>query len=199
MSDFRFMDPTANPLGMFPATAVQSPADFLKSLQGFSPVAMGNNRALPLAPSFTGLGGTLGDQAGDYSMPTMATNPGWASGAGTASGTGLFGGMFDGLDMKSIGRWLGGGTNTDGTKDFGMGSTLVGGLGALSSLYMGMKQYGLMKDQLGFAKDSFNKNWEAQVKTTNAQLEDRQNARVASNSTAYQSPSDYMKKYGIKG
>ena len=62
-----------------------------------------------------------------------------------------------------------------------------------------MKNYGLMKDQLAFSKDSFAKNYEAQRTTTNASLQDRQAARVASNPGAYQSVSDYMAKNGIKG
>lgn len=67
----------------------------------------------------------------------------------------------------------------------------------LGSLYMGMKQYGLAKDQLSFQKDSFAKNFNAQAKLTNSHLADRQAARVASNAGAYQSVGDYMNKYGV--
>lgn len=69
----------------------------------------------------------------------------------------------------------------------------------LFSAYMGMKQYGLMKDQLGESKRQFGLNFDAQKRTTNAALNDRQAARVASNPTGYQSVGDYMKQYGIQG
>lgn len=81
----------------------------------------------------------------------------------------------------------------------GLGNLAIGGLSALSNLWMGMKQLDLQKDQLNFSKDAFAKNWGAQVSTTNNQLADRQAARVASNAGAYESVDSYMKKYGIKG
>ena len=71
------------------------------------------------------------------------------------------------------------------------------GLASLGGLYLGMKQYGLQKQALNNARDQWNKNYEAQRKTINSQLEDRQRARVASNPTAYQSVGDYMNKYRI--
>lgn len=68
---------------------------------------------------------------------------------------------------------------------------------ALLNGFMGMKQYGLAKDQLKFQKTSFNKNYQNQVGETNRRLEDRQAARVASNPGAYQSVSDYMNRYRV--
>ena len=91
-----------------------------------------------------------------------------------------------------------GGTNTDGTKSNGWGGAALGLLQGLGSAYMGMQQYGLAKDQLQFSKDSFNKNYAAQKSMTNATMEDRQRARVASNPGAYQSVGDYMAQNGIK-
>lgn len=79
---------------------------------------------------------------------------------------------------------------------------LAPGLGLAQGLfnaYMGMKQYGLMKDQLSESKRQFGLNFDAQRRTTNAALSDRQAARVASNPTGYQSVGDYMKQYGIQG
>lgn len=90
-----------------------------------------------------------------------------------------------------------GGKNADGTSSNGWGGAALGLLQGLGSAYMGMKQYGLMKDQLQFSKDVFNKNYAAQAKMTNASLMDRQRARVASNSGAYQSVGDYMAQNGI--
>lgn len=91
-----------------------------------------------------------------------------------------------------------GGFNADGTKSNGWGGAALGLAQGLGSAYMGMKQYGLAKEQLQFSKDSFNKNYEAQKSMTNASMEDRQRARIAANPGAYQSVGDYMAKNGIK-
>ena len=85
----------------------------------------------------------------------------------------------------------------DGTSVNGFGGMALGALSGLGNLFMGMQNYGLAKDQLKFQKDAYNKNYAAQAKTTNASLEDRQAARVASNPGAYQSVSEYMNKNRI--
>ena len=85
-----------------------------------------------------------------------------------------------------------GAKNADGTATNGWGGMALGALQGLGNAYMGMQQYGLAKDQLQFSKDAFNKNYAAQAKMTNASLMDRQRARVAANSGAYQSVGDYM-------
>lgn len=75
------------------------------------------------------------------------------------------------------------------------GGTLAPALGAAQGIFnawMGMKQYGLAKDALASSKQQFNLNYDAQRTTTNAQLRDRQAARVASNPGAYQSVGEYM-------
>lgn len=74
----------------------------------------------------------------------------------------------------------------------------LAGAQSLASLFMGMKQYGLAKDQLAFQKDSFNKQYDTNRTLTNSRLEDRQKARVASNASAYQSVGDYMNQNGVK-
>ena len=94
-------------------------------------------------------------------------------------------GLLSSIDAKT-------GLKTPGMLDYG-----IGALSGLGNLWMGMQNYGLAKDQLKFQKDAYNKNYAAQAKTTNANLEDRQAARVASNPTAYQSVSDYMAKNRI--
>lgn len=96
-------------------------------------------------------------------------------------------------------RGMLGGRNADGSSDMGWGGMALGGVSALGNLYMGMKQYGLAKDQLSFQKSAFERNWDAQKTATNAQLQDRQAARVASNAGAYESVDSYMKKNSIKG
>lgn len=86
----------------------------------------------------------------------------------------------------------------NGTQVNSWGGQALGLLQGLGSAYMGMKQYGLAKEQLQFSKDAFNKNYGAQRQMMNAQLEDRQRARVAANPGAYQSVGDYMTKNGIQ-
>ena len=81
----------------------------------------------------------------------------------------------------------------------GWGGMALGGAQGIFNAFMGMKQYGLAKDQLRESKKQFGLNYDAQRTTTNAQMEDRQRARVASNPTAYQSVGDYMSANGIKG
>ena len=90
-------------------------------------------------------------------------------------------------------------TNKDtGVHQQGWGGMAIGGLSALSNAYMGMKQYGLAKEQFAESKRQYNQNYAAQRTLTNSQLEDRQRARVASNAGAYESVGSYMNRNGIK-
>lgn len=102
--------------------------------------------------------------------------------------------------MNSL-KGFGGGffdkTNAAGIKDQGWGSTALGVASGLGNAYLGMQQYGLAKDQLNFSKQQYETNLKNQTKLTNASLADRQASRVASNPSAYQSVSDYMKQYGV--
>ncbi len=88
-------------------------------------------------------------------------------------------------------------TLANGDKVQGWGSPVMGAASGLASSYLGMQQLGVEKDKLAETKRQFGLNWEAQKKTVNGTLEDRQRARVASNGTAYQSVGDYMSKNGI--
>lgn len=86
-----------------------------------------------------------------------------------------------------------------GTRDQqGWGGLALGAAQGIGSLYLGMQQYNLAKDALANNKSQFERNFAAQKTTTNASLEDRQRARVASNGGAYQSVGDYMSQNGIK-
>lgn len=114
---------------------------------------------------------------------------GFAGQIGNAGSTNPAGGgwfsreaLFGGVDAKS------------GFQTNGWASTALGAAGSLMSGYMAMKQYGLAKDQLAESKRQFNKNFEANRKSVNTRLEDRQAARVASNPNAYQSVGEYMNK-----
>ena len=88
-------------------------------------------------------------------------------------------------------------TDAAGNKTQGWGSPAINLAQGVGSAFMGMKQYGLAKDQLQFSKDAFNKNYDAQRMSTNTNLEDRQYARVAANPGAYQSVSDYMSQHRV--
>ena len=88
--------------------------------------------------------------------------------------------------------------NADGTTSGGYGIAALGAAQGLGNLYLGMQQYGLAKETLANNKAQFERNFAAQKATTNASLEDRQRARVASNAGAYQSVGDYMNQNGVR-
>ncbi len=129
-----------------------------------------------------------------FTNPTV--NPDVVTGEAVASPS-MFSGFSDWFDSTGfLARKGANGNVTGGWGQAGLG-LLQGGLGA----FMGMKQYGLAKDALAQSKKQFNLNYAAQKQTTNAALEDRQNARIASRegaSNPYDSTADYMSKYGIK-
>ena len=112
--------------------------------------------------------------------------------AGSGGGS-LLGSLSSWLnDSGALGKKL-----ADGTQMQGWASPALSAASSLMSGFMGMKQYQLAKDQLAQNKHEFQVNYDAQKKTTNSALADRQAARVASNPGAYQSVGDYMTKYGI--
>ena len=115
--------------------------------------------------------------------------PGLGGAAADVAGGGGGGSWWDGAL---------GSTDKNGVRTDGWAGTAVGALGGIAKTYMGMKQYGLAVDQLNESKRQYDANYAAQRTTTNASLEDRQRARVASNSGAYQSVGDYMNKNGVK-
>lgn len=88
--------------------------------------------------------------------------------------------------------------NASGAGQQGMLSPTIAAISAFGNGYMAMKHFGLAEKQFNFQKQAYNQNYAAQRQATNARLEDRQRARVASNPSAYESVSDYMNKYGIK-
>lgn len=92
---------------------------------------------------------------------------------------------------------LGGKDATTGATQSGIAMPAIAAGSALLQGFLGMQQYGLAKDQFKESKRQYEQNYNAQKTTTNAALEDRQRARVASNSGAYESVSDYMNKNRI--
>lgn len=89
-------------------------------------------------------------------------------------------------------------TDKNGLTTQGWGGLALGGAQGIANLWMGMQQYGLAKKQLSESKRQFDLNYGAQRQTANTRMEDRQAARVASNSGAYQSVDAYMAKNAIK-
>lgn len=133
--------------------------------------------------------GTYMPEVSDFSM---GGGPAGSAYSGSALGDVIMGGGNNG----------GGGmfSNFLSTKDQqGWGGTALGVAQGLAGAYLGMKQYGLAKDTLKHNKEMFAKNFDAQKRTTNASLEDRQRARLAGNGgSGYESVSSYMDKNGIK-
>lgn len=78
------------------------------------------------------------------------------------------------------------------------GKAFLGLVQGIGGAYMGMQQYGLAKKMFAENKRQYEQNYAAQRQMTNAQLEDRQRARIAANPGAYQSVGEYMNQYGIK-
>lgn len=120
-----------------------------------------------------------------YSAPGMPSG-GWGGGAPTP-----------GAPWKTSNFWLGG-TDDNGNQSIGAAMPMLQGANTLMEGFMGMKKYGLARDTFNQNKREFEMNHGNQVRTTNAQLEDRQRARVASNPGAYQSVDEYMAKHGVK-
>lgn len=87
--------------------------------------------------------------------------------------------------------------DASGMTSGGWGTAGLGIAQGLGNAWMGMQNLKVAKDTLKANKEQFALNYGAQKQTTNTALEDRQRARVAANSTAYQSVGDYMNKNRI--
>ena len=124
-------------------------------------------------------------------LPTPSTMPGYSS------GTDIYKSVSErvaNLPPAETSFWDG----FRGTPEKqGWGGLAIGTLGGAANLYMGLQQYNLAKQALATTQEQMNRNYEAQKKTTNAEMEDRQRARVASNPTGYVSVADYMNQNRI--
>lgn len=137
-----------------------------------------------MSPNFDGIGGN------GMRFPGIKSSTAFGGSSLTGeSGSGNFWDKINWFDK----------TGVNGVKEQGMLLPALGTAQGLFNAWMGMKQYGLAKEQLAEGKRQFGLNYDAQRTTTNAQLQDRQAARVASNPGAYQSVSEYMAKNGIGG
>tara|TARA_B110000495_G_C22628388_1_gene373936 strand:+ start:30 stop:608 length:579 start_codon:yes stop_codon:yes gene_type:complete len=97
-------------------------------------------------------------------------------------GNGTEGGFWSGM----LGDKDGGGWGMPALKTFG----------GLASIYLGMKQYGLMKDEFKFNKRITKGNLDNQARLTNARLKTRQETRLAANPNA-QGVDSYMRDTAV--
>ncbi len=98
------------------------------------------------------------------------------------------------MEAPAKGNFL---SNTwNGLSDFEKIGSVLGTANALFNGYNAYKQTKIAKDTLNFQKDQYAKQYEAQRRLTNSQLEDRQRSRVWTNPNQT-SVHDYMQKYGV--
>lgn len=112
------------------------------------------------------------------------------------SGTGLSPGFqaTPSLDFANNGNGFSNFLSNNGDLLKAGSGLLVGGFGA----WNGYNQNKLMKQNLQQQASQFREQMDLSKQSINRNLEDRQAARVASNPKAYESVSEYMKKYGAK-
>ena len=111
-------------------------------------------------------------------QPQMSTPTNYLPLNTGAAPIGNTGSIFDSfLQQKDI----------NGATSGGWGSAGMGALQGLGSMYLGMKNYGLQKDQLAFGKEQFNKNYGAQRTMTNNNVNARNEANRAALGTKYAS------------
>ena len=138
----------------------------------------------PINPNFSPVASGLGDNpiaSADITQQLASYGP-----AG--------GGALEPTTMQT----LLGGKLADGSMINGILPTGLGLANSLFSGWMGMKNYGLAKDQLKFTKNAFNKNFQAQANLINSELEDRQRKRVRTDPDKAQGVAEYMSQYGVK-
>lgn len=163
-------------------TLVKAPQNIqfsgMPSLSSLSPQQLAIGSGMPITPT---IGGTSNFSDGGFNLdlfnnaPSIEGNP---------------------LGLK-LGAEAGGGLPKIAMTDkinagVGVFNAALGAVSAYKALKLG-------KENLAFQRDSFNRNFEAMKGTTNAQLADRQAARVRNYGTGvYDSVADYMAKYGVK-
>ena len=194
-----------------------------QSVGGYmNPRDYGNSMGSPVVPTFPSVTTGMNDtpsfnfpsqtvgQLGNYYTPNVVPTPTYTPDMAKAApslGTsfknmiGLGGDKFTQITdgVRSGVETAGANASTAwGKMSYGeRGTAMLGAATGLYGAYNAHKTNKLAREQLNFTKDSFNRNFEAQAKTTNAALADRQNARHLRDPKAHASVSDYMKKYGV--
>lgn len=115
--------------------------------------------------------------------------------AGNFLGADAGGGLFN--DLFSRQSMFGGTNPTTGISTGGWAPIALGGGQALFGALQGNKATKLAENQFKESVRQFDLNFNAQRKSINTELEDRQRARVASNAGAYEPVDDYLKKNAV--
>lgn len=161
-----------------------------------------NIPSLNYQPTGLQFGGSSGMSG--YTAPDLGVNP-FASQVSPWQGdlsTAVNQNSYQSLGLDSNGMYVpkmpGGGvrdwlSSNSGLVQSGL-NALVGGYDA----YNGMRQNKLLERNMNQQASQYREQMDLSKQNINRNLEDRQRARVASNATAYESVSDYMKKYGVK-
>lgn len=135
-------------------------------------------------------GGTTGANQG--ANQSLVNFPGFG---GAASAGASLGGSGGGIGSLFSRQSLFGGTDPNtGMSTGGWAPVALGAGQAIFGALQGNKAMGLAEKQFKEGQRQFDLNFDAQRKTINTQLEDRQRARNASNSTAYENTDDYLRK-----
>ena len=163
----------------------------------------GIGRTVPMSNTRMAPGIWDGQKIGEFPPESYSLSNGSISGEGLKLPGDVSSGSLGqpastGWDWGKIADIAFGKQAADGSRTFGAAMPVISGLQSLGNLWLGMQQYGLMKDQLAFSKDSFNKNYRNSVQSYNTQLEGRARARASADPTA-ESPEAYMAKHGLKG
>lgn len=179
----------------------------------------GANGVMPQAPGYS-VPGMLPDTSG-WGGPNISVPDSWNSMAGYGASPMLSGEVDPMAAMTDAGgpsfeinptMWdkiKQGGSDLAGSfmpkinpetgkmETMGWGMPVLQGLSSLGNLYLGMKNYGLAKDQLRTQKDQFNRNYENQKQLLNTRMEDIQRTEAGGSSKA-ESVESYMARNRIK-
>lgn len=183
----------------YPNYTPQSVGDFMNprnsTIPSTTPITQGNSVMAGAYDNQSWMPQTVGQTVSGYSPNVLATPQQPISGVN-------FDAMYSGQESafsqqpQSITDTIGAGI---GSMSFGQKATALGGVAkGVFDAYNAFKMGKLAKEQFNFTKMNTNRNFEASANTTNAQLADRQAARVARDPKQFASVSDYMSKYGVK-
>ena len=92
--------------------------------------------------------------------------------------------------LGKAGAWLGNGQNL---------SAVMQGIGALTSAWLGYQNLRVAKDQLGFQKDAWAKNYKNSTQSYNTSLEDRIRGRTADYAGKENDVQAYLDKHRLGG
>lgn len=133
-------------------------------------------------------GGTTGANNGGGLVNFPGFGGGGSAGAPSGNSGGLLGNLFS---RQSL---FGGTDSQTGISTGGWAPVALGAGQAIFGALQGNKAMGLAEKQFDESKRQFDLNFNAQRQSINTQLEDRQRARNASNSTAYENTDEYLRK-----